>query len=560
MFYLVSFLTLLISVLVYMMDPAPVQLRRDLDVQTAEAYIVGFVNQHQAARDYLNQWLGRVDPTLPNVQKLNGNNTTTMARDTGAVALALPAEMEESLPISQKIERGTIMNADDPDGNGYLDFNSFSNNNAGGSYLSALVCLDNSGNMRPCYSYRCFDNATPPAIALTAPGVDCGVNQTMVGVEFANNITPYVVTYSNNPVDPVWWDNKGNPRALRHELWRRALANRTHASYFCGVISGAKDVCEAGNNAHYRRLGRGRIIWEAGNANGAGEATYCINNGNRCMNLLPSGMQTFLETVVSEQCSDNNNAKNLAGVLFCMSEVNDPYPVQPVWNFDGIDNMAMGANSRTDSLNWTAQKSGRIVNFVDGAWGRQRNGNDEFKQFAFVNHTDGITMPFNHMKNDFTLNVIAHVNDGNPGWIIGSDQDDEDAGTITPGGGYALHYDGGSGNSAEVTFYYNQVGGQETIVSLRGDAVGRAPHSWTVVRRGADIELYLDGVQVRKDTAPDVPPDTNPASEGVPVVVGRQSMGIGSVRYYTNALFPTEIKNMFKVDSRRYGTHKLTID
>ena len=98
MFYLVSFLTLLISLLVFMMDPAPVQVRQNLDTRTAEAYVVGFVNQHQAARDYLNQWLGRIYYGDIDIQEMAGVNVA-MAPSANAVALALPAEMEDSLSI-----------------------------------------------------------------------------------------------------------------------------------------------------------------------------------------------------------------------------------------------------------------------------------------------------------------------------------------------------------------------------------------------------------------------------------------------------------------------------
>ena len=55
MFYLLSFLSLLIGVMIYLMDP--VSYRQELDTRAGEAFIVGFINQHQAARDYMSFWL-----------------------------------------------------------------------------------------------------------------------------------------------------------------------------------------------------------------------------------------------------------------------------------------------------------------------------------------------------------------------------------------------------------------------------------------------------------------------------------------------------------------------
>ena len=608
MFYLVSFLTLLISLLVFMMDPAPVQVRQNLDTRTAEAYVVGFINQHQAARDYLNQWLGRVYYLDNNIQEMVGGNVVDMAPSPNAVALALPAEMEESLSIQAPqnarvryndngvmqeelfgagfvTERWTRLTGAGPDGNGYLKFDD-TDNNTKGSYLSALVCLNAAGELAPCYQYVCNDvDPVPPwtyVVSTTQAGSACGsgpsianpaqtTGNTLAGVKFADNVTPYIVTYSDNTGrNPAWWTSNGQPRALRHELWRRALANRTHSTYNCGVISSASDACAA-PTAHYTWQGRGRVEAMRGPVSEANHGVYCINNGNRCMRLLPQGMEDFLNAVVSTQCPAGGAAgarsADLSGVLFCYSEVRNPYDeiVVPDWNFDGIDNKTFGAHDRfdnpdvSDRLVWYAsgsQGNGRYVHWENGGWGNV--GGAIGTQYAIgPNDGAGIPMPFNQVTSDFTLNVVMNFGDASGlkgNWYIGAENDS--GGTLTGlsqdmMGIYGLAID----SDNRIWFYPNRTVSPIEIKTVSGqeDLLLTGLHSWTIVRRSGKMLLFLDG----RSTG--IEEDGEVGGGGKSVVIGKVRVGIGSIRYYSRALSDREIARNFKVDSQRYGIQEKNI-
>ncbi len=564
MFYLVSFLTLLISLLVYMMDPAPVQQRQDLDTRSAEAYIVGFVNQHQAARDYMNQWLNRIDYDNGNIQEIAGDANALSTRDPNAKVLALPANMDDFVSMQGSaskftLERATGINGYDanghpiPDANGYLSFQNLPDQKVG-SYLSALVCLNSAGELTPCYRDRCKD-ASDVLTNTASCGVPCdaGSGYNRVGSRFCGGVVPYVVTYSDNTNDPAWWSGKGQTRPLRHEMWRHALANRTHASYHCGVISDANSVDDNGNTIenHYTKLGLGKIKLDPGQPanNNADQSRYCINNGNRCMTLLPAGMQAFLDGVVT-------NAGDLSGILFCMTELKDPYGViaAPDSHYDGIDNQGVGAITRDDIsghqwFNWLG-KSFDLSGF--GRWDMvTTNGNIvESRGFRVTDAVHGIVTPLEHTINDFTLTVVMSIPfaENVEGWLIGSQNDVPGAGQ--PKSGFGLY------KTADnyVIFYPTTSGSYEEPTSTPASIVGT--HSWTIVRSSGNMSLFLDGKRINFHGVSSL--DGNGTTIGgvgaKNIVLGKlENTIIYDIKYYERVLEDDEIERTFKVDSQRYG-------
>ncbi len=564
MFYLVSFLTLLASLLIYMMDPAPVQLRRDVDTRSAEGYIVGFINQHQAARDYLNQWLGRIYFNNSYIENLK-DSTISSSAESAASAWSIPAEMEDFIslqtPISSSfdsnfsIERWTLRSGVSLDpAQDSMSYLAFKDGYSQGSYLSALVCLNATNNLVPCYQYVCKDGAS---IVFPTVGTLCSSGQTQVGVKFANDVRPYVVTYSDNKDDPDWWDKARQPKALRYELWRRAMANRTHAAYNCGIISQAADVCTT-TDGYYKKKSGGRIEGMSGSmSSGASdESRYCIHNGSRCMRLLPQGMESFLEKVVSVECSGGGGrkGKSLSGVFFCMNEIKDPYDAisEPTFHFDGIDNKVVGAKKRSTGSGQTWYATKPMGTEIAGVtWGY--NGRYSSVYAADPDVEEGIQMPFNHGTSDFTLIVITHFGNSSPvnGWIIGSSNDV--SGTVTLEGAYGLYY-----NDHQVVFYPGEIEGVNfkgyTIENDDGNAIDvmGVPHSWTIVRKSGKMSLYLDGTKVVEDKD-----GIDAIANNIKVVLGRNQVGIGNVRYYNKALSEKEIVKNFKVDSMRYGIQKV---
>jgi len=567
MFYLVSFLTLLTSLLIYMMDPAPVQMRRDLDTRSAEGYIVGFINQHQAARDYLNQWLGRVYYLNSNIEEIANVASGIVKNVPLASALSLPAEMEDFLSLQTQsvaagstfvTERGTQATAGDS-----VSFLQFTNDVSVGSYLSALVCVDTNDTLKPCYQYMCKDASGN--IALSGVGAQCGAGTTVVGAKFANNVRPYVVTYSDNKdSNPEWWYYAGKNKALRHELWRRAMAHRTHAAYNCGIISQAADVCQT-DNGYYKRKSGDRIEAMPGTMTGAAdESRYCIHNGSRCMRLLPKAMESFLEAVVSTRCDGGGVGgvdKSLSGVFFCMNEVKNPYEkvATPKWHFDGIDNKALGAKERATGTNadltWYSSGTDMAEVAWHGSWGNP-SGYGIGSEYAVEGASAGIPMPFDYAYGTpFTLTVIVHYGNESglrDNWFISAEADNQNTShSQTPVGNFGMFI-----SYTDEIFFCAQdsIAGSSDCHNINAGLSGadlayfvRGVHSWTIVHKGGTIELYHNGQKYPEFK------NITAGGTGERIWLGKLGVGIGSVRYYNSALSEEQIKKNFEIDSKRYG-------
>jgi len=177
MLYLVYVLTFLAGILFYALSPRDNQV--SLDSYKAEGFIASFLAQHQAAKDYVSQWLGfDLDA---------GASITFIRLDKNKLISFLPQSVTYDISDRQSDPTKPItMDASDSD------------------FLTTVFCLDDSDTLQNCDS-----NPSPKNI--------------------------YLTTYSLDR--PSWWPSEASNRARRYGAWRTALARRTRGSYSCGVLT-----------------------------------------------------------------------------------------------------------------------------------------------------------------------------------------------------------------------------------------------------------------------------------------------------------------------------------
>ena len=200
MLYLVYVLTFLAGILFYVLSPRDDQV--NLDAYKAEGFIVTFLAQHQAAKDYMAHWLGfDLKNTGTEVLQLKNNNNRFQAFAPRASIGDLDVSSHQSADITM------VATEENP---GDEDFR----------FLTNVFCLQN--------------DTTPTA---------CN------GPDFRN---AYLVTYSAGR--PSWWPRKVDPdtgevitsnRQMRLRSWVNAISRRTGGSYNCGLLVnvGAGEWC-----------------------------------------------------------------------------------------------------------------------------------------------------------------------------------------------------------------------------------------------------------------------------------------------------------------------------
>ena len=179
MLYLLFVLTFLAGILFYGMSPRDDKLQ--MDAHQAEGMIISFINQHQAAKDYLYTWLG--------AGPRGGGNSNTLAD-------GFLKEDFENMMWGIDIHG---MKTDLCEGN------SITANKTGSCFVSQTVCLNAAGG-----EVNCNSGAT----------------------------RRYVMTYGGWGPDysrPNWWPSKGQ-RMRRFESWRKAISKRTRDSVSCGFL------------------------------------------------------------------------------------------------------------------------------------------------------------------------------------------------------------------------------------------------------------------------------------------------------------------------------------
>ncbi len=187
MVFFMSILVFLAGIMTYMFFPRNDQFQ--INMYEEEGNIVTFLNQHQAAKDYLYQmiqWNPITDLTEPAPYGITYNDLASMMPsimrgDQGGVTHDISDEEETKTPnIPQE-----------------------------GYFTSSVVCLNNTNQMANCPTDK-----------------------------------QYVMTYGYTP---HWWSNKTNQK----QVWLKSMLKRSHGSDNCGVLESIGDYYAINNGQKY---------------------------------------------------------------------------------------------------------------------------------------------------------------------------------------------------------------------------------------------------------------------------------------------------------------------
>ncbi|MBP5343648.1 MAG: hypothetical protein J6Y85_01020 [Alphaproteobacteria bacterium] len=538
MVYLTILLTILISILIYTFDPAPN--RSEHDITGAEAYVLGFINQHQAARDFMKHWLGH-SKANDGAHGVVGGKGVILSGDTDPGT--------EQGRMESFMLKGLTSNIHTYNGSG------FATGSDNGTFKSAYVCLDEH-----------LENL----------------------VAETNCRNRYVVTYAKDK--PDWWTDpkEQEKKATKGQRWRRAIAQRTHGSYGCGVLTMADGT---GSKNWCYKTGKKNTIKpkESSCATGEREGKYCIDNGEGCQTLLPSGIQVFLENEINNDLSDR---------LVCISTVKNPYVTEGLmFQYDSIDSAGNGApaangtnlTTHSSPFTWANSEVGTPVNWNASG---SPTWEDSSKSSPMIPHNNGHAFNFQLGNNDstFTLTIVAKVPNKTAQTIIGP---------VTPSGLNIpdLTVDDGAGNKkkANIGMYYmndcsiaseGAVTGDCFLLLTRKDAShadtidgniisydnnNNGIISWTIVKRpdldGISTLYWYNGAEPVCDSGSEVVkhPYIDGGGTRNNMTLGGGSGGsaddtvrIYAIRYYNRPLTRREINRNFRADGERYGVGSWT--
>ncbi len=176
MVFFATVLVFIISILTYSLYPRNDQY--NLNLTKAEASVLAFVNQHQAAKDYM-------------VQMLQVSMVDTNVLDTNDIT-DLPEDIENMMPIGSFHE--ICLNTENP-----------INDNC---YKSIVACYNENTTDASGNSVTNTDTLTSDCI---------------------NADHQYIITYG---LAPNWWPDD----VWHQETWRKAILKRTRGSATCGVL------------------------------------------------------------------------------------------------------------------------------------------------------------------------------------------------------------------------------------------------------------------------------------------------------------------------------------
>lgn len=191
MVFLMSILVFLAGIMTYMFFPRNDQFQ--INMYEEEGNIVTFLNQHQAAKDYLYQmikWQPETHSETPEPYGFTYNSIASM----------MPSIMrgDQNRTVTHDISNETDEDAKAP--NIPID----------GYFTSAVICLDSITN------------------------------------ELANCPTDnqYVMTYGYTP---DWWSNKTHQK----QVWLKSMLKRSHGSDNCGILEGIGKYYAINNGQKY---------------------------------------------------------------------------------------------------------------------------------------------------------------------------------------------------------------------------------------------------------------------------------------------------------------------
>ena len=505
MFYLMVFLSLLVGVFIYAFDPVPMDSRHSLDIRSAEVFVVPFLNQHQAAKDYLKHWLGKVYPGQGDNWVYNDRGHSSVFTSDASVIAVPPILKDFMKPVAsqQFIQDGNMA------GLGWEDEDS-------DGYVSALMCLDSSKNLTRCYTYDCGPS---PA----SESDDCPFSD-IKRVRWHSNVDKKLLITYGVHAGVTHKDEKyttGNPKALNQDLWRQAVVNRSHSSDSCGFLV---RVLDPSHHWEYdKRFRDDRRVIEK---EGVGDQ-YCIHNGHRCMSVVPRSIQGYLENVVA---IDSLKGETLDDVFFCMSETDDPYHqiVPPQYHYDGASTLNILALGELEFNVWRPV-DGELHDIWNDLWVSR-------------------SMPFKQSDREFTLSFVTK------NLMTGSASGTFLLNNTVVGRNNLFAIEQGD---SSFIFYPNR--SDHVDLGFTSSELENKM-SWTIMRQSnGKISLFINGCQVQPCWDGD---SVSPGSAAADVTFGgglslppssTDRVQLVDVRYYNHALTVKQLQDNFKLDMVRYG-------
>lgn len=516
MLYLLYVLTFLAGILFYVMTPRDDQV--NLDTYRAEGFIVSFLSQHQAAKDYMTQWLG-FD------LKHNGTNNRADSRFFSLAEGSTPNNgFVHFLPrsinadISDRQETEVTMG---PDSDGSYRF------------LTSVFCLSNTNALAQCN-----------------------------GAEKA-----YLATYSGSTQFPSWWPSEYSNRQRRYGAWRTAITRRTNGSYNCGTlvqvnVNGTPKWCvDNGQTVQLSSKYNNRCAQEVPDAI---INALCPNNPNECLDALfcisriktgpqryyvGEGLIAFYDAINNqntgaegERYSNNNNAfwedliRNNKSAGTAMDSVTGDmttgatFPASP----------ELGANSGVIFPD---------LDIVDSAGGNPTIFHDFTLTILLKGPGD----------NDLDLSFELVDNNLNP-WNISLRL------RKPMNGNPSIYFADNNGNS--------QIPANPPATPLQNIDPNSRIMSVTIVGNSNELNVYVNAYQEPVATLKKSDVESNPTYRGyfdygniydkkhLMIPSKSTSAHIYGVRYYSRPLSvrrikntgtPSELEQNFKLDSKRYG-------
>ena len=518
MLYLVYVLTFLAGILFYALSPRDDQV--NLDTYRAEGFIVSFLAQHQAAKDYMTQWLG-----------FNLTSATQFNLTTDMFGNFLPVAMFDDKPLLKDME----VHYD-------ADISDDQNNTEAAGYQKI------AGNTDAAYQTTVICTTRTSDIPVACNGVD---------------VQPYLITYNGASQRPEWWPKETNNRQRRYGTWRNAFSYRTNGSRNCGVL-----VCGQ--------------YWDKDNfvcrtAEGASDAKgyWCVDNGQAVRIPGQSGCAQQVPLAVSSALGCESGA--CSDTFFCISKVKqgpDRYYVSGLTAFyDGINNQNTGAegNRNEGSIKWTdlvrpdstkqANVSDGDVNFDTGLMASQSGVT--FPDFRIVNSSGTLFR-------DFTLTILLK----GAGSTYDMDIKFLDLGSLQ------FHLVGTGANKPHIEIQFSGLAGNnDTIPSTPTPLpidVNQNIISLTVIGSPTALNVYANAGSTPIATLTETDWETKKGASSpeatmmtyypdLVISTEANTAYIYGVRYYQNKALsvtrrtikghfvPSELEQNFKMDSKRYG-------
>lgn len=510
MLYLLYVLTFLAGILFYIMSPRDDQV--NLDTYRAEGFIVSFLSQHQAAKDYMTQWLG-----------------FDLKHDTGGADRAAVSSF--SLANNKFISfspNGAIIDMSHRQG--------LSSTAPALEDNGIKMGPDNDGNYRFLTSVFCLTNAEPPAPTL------CGSN---------NAQKNYLVTYSGSTQRLSWWPKEYSNRQRRYGTWRTAITRRTNGSYNCGVlvtteVGGTQQWCV--DNGQTVKLPNNQCAQKVPdaiiNALCPGNPSECLD-ALFCISRIKTGPQRYYVADGLVSFYDGINNQN-TGADGDRSEGNIP------WEDLMRDNQQAGTTVANPNADFSSEKIAAASGVIFPNLPIVSGGNTVFHDFT-------LTVLLKGDPNSDMDTVLELVNDIESPWEVSLHFEKPSAGH--PQAYFMVNGDPKKINNLHTPPVLQNLDPTNKIISL------------TIIGSNDKLNVYInaksDPIATLEATEADIQPYLTighlNGKNHLLVYSATNSAFIYGVRYYNRAFgtteriktasgfTPSELEQNFKLDSKRYG-------